>query len=214
MYILIIALIVFLLIIFIILNIINKFNISVNKFNISNNKQCRKYLPKYNPLEWDRKDHNIRKYNNCFAYAFQDLEKNRDHKPQPGELHGIKLKKNSYNCNDLLNAIKVDYPNSYILAKPDENKLFSVKNDNKECKCGYYKTFVAISPKTIKKNEDYHFYRQDNTLLWSHKPGNKDVMNTDGNGNLIKNPLYSDRHVDGHYYSIPCGFICVVGKDK
>lgn len=199
MYILIITLIV-LLIIVIILNVSNKLNIFKNQ---SNNKNCRKYLPTYNPLKWDRKDHNIRKYNNCFAYAFQDLEKDRDHKPQPGELHGIKLKKNSYNCNDLLDAIKVDYPNSYLIF-----------DENKPCKCGYYKTFVAISPQTKKKNEDYHFYRQDNTLLWSHKPGSNDVMNTDGNGKLIKNPLYADRHVDGHYYSIPCGFICVLGKDK
>lgn len=167
-------------------------------------RQCNKYLPKYNPQKWDRKDHNIRKYNNCFAYAFQDLIKDRNHKPQPGELHGIKLKKNSYNCNDILNAIQIDYPDSYILPL----------NDNKSCKCGYYKTFVAISPQNKKQNEDYHFYRQDNTLLWSHKPGNKDVMNTDGNGNLIKNPLYANRHVDGHNYSIPCGFICVLGKNK
>lgn len=193
--------------IFIIISILLYINLFISHDNSNNDKKekylkenCNKYLPVYNPKKWNRKDHNIRKYNNCFAYAFRDFEKDRNHKPQPGEAHNIKLKKNSYDCEDILEAVQIDYPNSYI------------EDEDIPCKCGYYKTFIAISPQTDKKKEDYHFYRQDNNLLWSHKPGSKSVMNTDGNGDLIKNPLYSDRHVDGNNYSIPCGFVCVLNK--
>ena len=40
---------------------------------------------------------------------------------------------------------------------------------------------------------DYHFYRLDDNMLWSHKPGKTPAKNTDNSGNLIVDPLTADR---------------------
>ena len=47
---------------------------------------------------------------------------------------------------------------------------------------------LAIWPDT-----DYHFYRLDSNMLWSHKPGKTEVKNTDNSGNLITDPKTADR---------------------
>src|SRR5207253_8841414 len=91
------------------------------------NKQCLKALPVYNPNLWNQP--NTRKYNNCYAYAFRNLEYNRDHKPQPGETKGYSLPK-PYSCNDLLEAIRLDHPDTYFESDP-----------HKKCQCDYRKIF-------------------------------------------------------------------------
>ena len=40
---------------------------------------------------------------------------------------------------------------------------------------------------------DYHFYRLDSNMLWSHKPGKTPVRNTDNSGNRIVDPRLADR---------------------
>lgn len=45
--------------------------------------------------------------------------------------------------------------------------------------------YVAL---VIWPNRDYHWYRQDNTGCWSHKPGSTPVTPLDNNGNPITDP--------------------------
>lgn len=49
-------------------------------------------------------------------------------------------------------------------------------------------TALVIWPGT-----DFHFYRLDSNLHWSHKPGRTHVRNTDDSGNLILDPRLADR---------------------
>lgn len=187
-------LIVIILVIIILIVIIKSRNKHKEKFSV--NKNCE--LPKYNPQNWNKTIHDIRKFNNCYSYALGDLKFDRGHKQQPGELVGKPLNsKKPYTCDDLIHAVQLDHPDSYI--EDDPYKL---------CSCGYRKIFSAISPEAD-SDEDYHFYRQDNSLYWSHKPGSKLATNLDGSGNKIKNPLLADRNVDDYNYSVPCGFMCV-----
>jgi hypothetical protein len=171
--------------------------ITLCKFRDISSNKCTDTLPVYNPDPWNKSS----EFNNCLAYAIDKLDRNSDHKLQPGELHGVDLG-DTYDCNDLLKAFRSDYPDSYV------------EYTNKPCKCGYHKIFASISPNDENVDEDYHFYRQDKSLLWSHKPGSAFVSNVDGQNHTINNPLNADRHVGDFNYSIPCGFICIAGRNK
>ena len=156
-------------------------------------------LPKFNPFNWNKKSNNIQEYNNCYAYAMRNLELNRDEKIQPGDLSNTpRIPKNKYNCENFRHNIKNDYPLMY-----DTNF-----EDN--CACNYYKIALFIDDKNPDK--DYHFYRQDEDMTWSHKPGNTKARNTDESGNIIYNPLECDRKTrnnENRNYETFCGFYCV-----
>lgn len=59
---------------------------------------------------------------------------------------------------------------------------------------------------------DYHWYRMDNTGLWSHKDGwGGESMNIDARRKEIKDPLKADRYSyrDGYNYTRLMGFFAV-----
>jgi len=65
----------------------------------------------------------------------------------------------------------------------------------------------------VHPGEDYHFYREDDDGLWSHKDGSNPVKRYDADGNLIWNPRTAarDYRKNGSYlnYKDFCGFWCV-----
>lgn len=76
---------------------------------------------------------------------------------------------------------------------------------------GSYPVYFALAP------DDYHWYRQDSTGYWSHKPGPGSIKNKDGDGGasdkLITNPMTANRrHGYTHYNRggcflwVPAGF--------
>lgn len=165
-------------------------------FIYKRDNKCLK--PKFNPYIWNRKD--IRKNNNCYSYAIRNLKKNRKSKLQPGNIAKIpEIKKINYNCNDLIKNVL-----------NDNKDIFKINSEQK-CPCNYYK--IALFLDKSEPNKDYHFYRQDNNLLWSHKPGNKKATNLDASNNLIKNPEYADRNYiytkNKNNYTDFCSYFCV-----
>ena len=139
-------------------------------------------------------------YHNCYAYAFQDRNINFTSKPQPGYKAGKPaLRLGDYTCGNFQEAIQADYPD--------------MVQDEIGCPCGYSRVFLALD--TEGNFQDYHFYRQDENGLWSHKPGSMPIQHRDFSGNRIYNPLSADRHDHENKdinYSIPCGFMCVKRK--
>lgn len=63
--------------------------------------------------------------------------------------------------------------------------------------------YVAL---VIWPNEDFHWLRLDDNGLWSHKPGETQIKNTDNSGFPITNP----RTMQLFPYSIFCGYFLVI----
>jgi hypothetical protein len=141
--------------------------------------------PEYDPKAWQENA----KFNNCMAYAFNDHDKyDRDKKPVPGHqrIH--------YTCEDLDRALKEDVPEIY-------QTTF-----NQACQPGFNKIFLTVSSET---QNDFHFYRQDNNGMWSHKPGSSAVTNLDASQQPIINPETADRAYRRRNYDEKCSFYCV-----
>ena len=154
--------------------------------------------PKYEPLIWNNRSQ-IKDTHNCYAYALNKIVSNRKNKPQPGYYSNYPpLSSDDYKCNIFYERLKKDIPSLYIT------------NFEGKCKNGFYKAFLALDPKRI--DQDYHFYRQDNNGLWSHKPGRLDVTNIDADGKNIINPKNANRNYKYFNYNIPCFFFCLNSK--
>ena len=146
----------------------------------------------YNPDKWNLID-DIRINHNCYTYAFGSIIKGLDSKAQPGYASGFNhIQNNNFNCKNFRKRLIKDSPGSYL-----------EKFDN-ACLPGFYKIFLAIDPQN-----DYHWWKQDSNLYWSHKPGSSNVVNVDGSGNKIKNPLLSNRDFKHRNYYKPCFFSCI-----
>lgn len=153
---------------------------------------------KYNNISenlW--KKHSI--YNNCYAYAFNDINFNKISKPQPGFKDGLEpLKKNEYTCNNFIYRVLSDNPNSLFLGSDP-------KNNDYDCGKNNHLVFLALD---IHSNfKDYHFYKKEKNNYWTHKPGELDVMDVDASGKKIINPYFADKHYKDFNY-MNCGFFC------
>lgn len=139
----------------------------------------------------------VKKYNNCYAYAFRNLDFNRKSKPQPGFKAGfLPLSKNEYTCKNFIKRVIADYPSAMYIGK-----------DMEQCENCDFAVFLALD--NTGEYRDYHFYRLNSDGLWTHKPGALEVHNVDYSGNLIRNPKYADRRSNKYNYSTDCGFFCV-----
>ena len=153
-----------------------------------------------NDYRWENSD--AIKYNNCYAYAFRDLDLNRKSKPQPGFLSNLKpLRKDQFTCKNFIQRIISDFPDTTYHG-------FSIP----KCGCNRHAVFLAIDNRG--KFRDYHFYRQNSNGYWTHKPGSTNVYHNDSDGNIITNPLYANRKYKLYNYSVPCGFFCVSSIEK
>lgn len=151
----------------------------------------------YDPKRWNRSEDKIQKYNNCYAYATNDLEINRHKKPHPGHKSGIDSGEQDYQCPIMNKYVFMDYPDAY-------------KTDfETPCKCNHYKVYLTVDPKN-----DFHLYRQDSNGFWSHKPGSRKVTNIDASGNYITNPGTADREYKSFNYSDGCMYFCVPRKNE
>ena len=144
------------------------------------------------PQKWNDND-NIKNTHNCYTYALGKIIPGLGSKAQPGYASGFDhIDDNDYDCASFRERLKKDSPGSYL-----------EKFDN-SCIPGFYKVFLALDPQN-----DYHWWKQNSSQYWSHKPGSTDVVNVDSDGKKIKNPLIANRKYDSLNYYKPCFFACV-----
>lgn len=156
----------------------------------------------WNPEKWDIPD-KYHEHTNCYAYALNKIIKKNAHgkKLQPGDISGEKFK--NYECNEIITKVNKDLGNYGI------RKLNTMDED---IECTNYKIALVID--NHGKELDYHFYRQDNNGLWSHKRGKNKITNVDASNNLIYDPKIADRNYDkigndDNNYSIFCGYYSI-----
>lgn len=169
-------------------------NVNIETFDNYQEKENQKMPttgsePTYDESQWN--DPNFVKTNNCYAY-FLDDKKDREQKPQPGYFSGNKSPNNYNGCIETERRVLADNPDIYIV------------EETQSCKNGYYKGFLAIDT-----GKDYHFYRQDSSGFWSHKPGGLQITNLDSNGEIITNPRKASRNYSNFQYTTSCNYFCV-----
>ena len=146
----------------------------------------------YDPDNWNKK-FKIKDTHNCYSYAFGKIVPGLKSKAQPGYASGYNdINDNDFYCKYFRERLKKDSPASYL-----------EKFDN-ACLPGFYKVFLALDPPY-----DYHWWRQDKTGYWSHKPGSTNVVDLDASKKKIKNPSKSDRNFENRNYYKPCFFACI-----
>lgn len=168
-----------------------------NKLLNHNLKSTKKFSPlsgselAYEPEKWNVSG--IKDTHNCYGYVLGKRIKNIKNKQQPGYSSGHKhISDDEYECNFFYNRLKKDAPASYI------------ENFDNKCLPGFYKIFLALD-----KENDYHWYVQNNNSYWSHKPGHSEVTNLDASKKRIKNPKKANRNYGYLNYKTSCFYACV-----
>lgn len=123
--------------------------------------------PKYEPEKWN--DNNGIQLNNCYNYACNIQTGTY---AQPGQATGNRY--SSIDCNEVSDGAVSDG-----LTKQDCDQM---------CPNCCHKVALVVAP-----GYDYHWYRQDDNGMWSHKPGGTPVTNLDNSGNPINDPRTADR---------------------
>lgn len=125
--------------------------------------------PTYNPAAWNIPS--VQPYNNCYNYA-------NDHATntfaQPGRAHGAAATVMA--CPNVGHAAAADG----LVTSPGFTAPLAAGH-------GWYVALV------IWPGVDYHWYRQDRTGCWSHKPGQTAVRDVDNSGNKIQDPRTCNR---------------------
>lgn len=158
--------------------------------------RCKK--PTYTPDNWNDND-KIQKNNNCYSYAFMDLDEKRSHRMGVGEEHGLgKIKKENYNC--------ATFEKNMI----QERDGIEITTNDEKCPCGSYKIALFLDSNDA-DNKDFHFYRQDKNDQWSHKIGGTEATNLDASGNVINDIEAADKDYINYKkdYNETCGYYCV-----
>lgn len=187
---------------------------------------CRKHLtrkcprispltgwePAYEPERWNRKQE-VRETHNCFAYAmnihdpkqFVACRKTKNcnvpfHQPGSASGHPRFSSQKQKTCSDMVGRLLGDNPNL---------KLTSFTG-----KCPARTSKIAL---VVDADQDYHFFRQDNNGMWSHKPGGTAVTNLDADRRPIYDPKLASRDYNEKgsnlNYDIFCSYLCVP-RDK
>ena len=81
-------------------------------------------------------------------------------------------------------------------------------------KCPARTSKIAL---VVDADQDYHFFRQDNNGMWSHKPGGTPVTDKDADGKVIYDPKLANRNYNEKNstlnYDVFCSYMCVP-RDK
>jgi len=140
-------------------------------------------IPFYQPERWNDFS-TVLSGNNCYNYSNDEVTMTF---AQPGRACGERV--TDLSCPAVLQATLCDG----LLELPDPQD---------SCPAGMHKVHLVVAP-----GWDYHFYRQDDDGLWSHKPGGTPATDLDNSGELITDPATADT---GNYTD-HCGFLCACG---
>jgi len=180
-------------------------------------KHIQRDAPPYEPDEWNYPDFR-RNPHNCYTYFLnkQDpkltakcketkCQMRNPLKPQPGywAYYPRIENKSKYNCDIMVKRMLADNPHL-------------IKTNNMKCPAGYSSGALTVHPGLT-----YHYYRQDNDGLWSHKDGATNAKRLDSDGKYILDPKkanrnYPKKHIDDGTgkkvqvnYKDFCGYFCV-----
>lgn len=145
-------------------------------------------MPRYQPELWNDGD-GVQFNNNCYDYCRNQQTGNFT---QPGEQHGWNLRDDPYTCAQVTEAAVADG--------------LTRSTAEADCGAGCWKVALVIDPDP--EDSDFHWYRQDDGGMWSHKPGQTAVRNTDDHGEAIEDPQTAAR---GPYTQF-CGWFCTCGR--
>ncbi len=147
--------------------------------------------PKYEPNKWNLGAGTAeQEYNNCYAYAVNDLSPTRTSKPQPGERAGATIDYfpgGKIDVGKLKDAIAADGKTTGIKWLGDQ------PSDTLKAPKGSY--IVALVVDTRDSVQDYHWYRHNPDGTWSGKGGASDATDKDGAGQTILDPRTANRFV-------------------
>lgn len=120
-------------------------------------------------------------------------------RPQPGYASGYSLlKKKDFNCKTMMARTLKD------------NKHIVQTNKTAKCSKEFYKGALVVAP-----NRDYHYYRQNDDGVWTHKPGYKPSTHLDSGNNPIVDPELANRRTSSKLnYTDFCGYLCVPRSRK
>ena len=143
----------------------------------------------------------IKKTHNCYAYVLDIINETFQSKPQPGYASGFSYLSDTdiRACDKMFERIKSDNPTVF----ETEYQM--------PCPKGYRKGYLAVDDSN---NTDYHFWRQDSSGLWSHKPGSTNAKMENYDGKLIIAPHKSRRESSSHNYRKSCGYFCFNPNDS
>lgn len=163
-------------------------------------------------------DRAVTKSHNCYSYASNVIDSKlvelcrqkgmnsscRQNFHQPGALNGDRFALNATerrSCPIVEKLMLSDIPNA------QKTDFIS------KCPTGTSKIALVVDP-----GEDYHFYRQDNNGMWSHKDGSNKAKRYDALKRDIFNPQLASRDYrwqgsDLNYTDF-CGFYCVPRDHK
>jgi hypothetical protein len=147
--------------------------------------------PKYEPQIWNVA---LIKYStNCYAYACDDAYGHpfKD-KPQPGGFARFAIKRVEDSRVRL--AVMMDDERRHAMRLQRLIPLIRLRNDPVPDYVvnvpGYYLIALVIAP--VGAIRDYHWLRQDDNGMWSHKPGFGDATNLDASHDPIADPRTCD----------------------
>ena len=191
--------------ILILLYLVHKYTLRISNtcvFDIRNVLPMSGSEPDYNVTRWN--DDEIISTHNCYAYLLDDIMPKITNSPQPcmyaytqkllqGELPETSGFNRQDTCNSVFAKMQEDIPQLYT------------STDNDRCASGYYKGFLSMDP-----GDDYHFYRQDSSGLFSHKPGKLRVFRIDSHGDVIYRPDLAHKNYGPQTnYTVNCGYFCI-----
>lgn len=160
----------------------------------------------YDPQTWNKQP--VVNTHNCYDYAMNNVE-NKNKTSQPGRKANQPLAtKNEFTCPNISRLFHKDMRVSGVDI---------IKSKNGICPKGTRRVQLWVDPyeSHIKNdNYDYHWYREDITGTWSHKPGKNKITNIDDSGNIIHDPKFSDRNYENLNlnYTDFCGEYCVPNR--
>lgn len=140
-------------------------------------------VPPYDPGKWNIP--NVQPYNNCYNYGNDKITNTF---AQPGRGSGSTI--GDARCATVGPAAQRDglrsIPNVPAATPADGHYVALVSSDSWN---------------------DYHWYRLDNNMLWSHKPGRTAATNLDNSGRTISDPRTCNRgpynNFCGYFHCIP-----------
>lgn len=175
----------------------------------------------YEPNIWNYEP--IKKSSNCYQYMLNILDKDRILKCN----NDLQNDKNKKNCGQIGLACPDDKCKKikdqcerykYIVENNKLNRhVYSLNNYNDKCSTGFYKGAIFFAP-LKDKNDGFHFMRQDNNNLWSHKYSYGNATDKDLDNKIIIDPMTAN--LDYNYnpdkwwnFNKLCGTFCIQEND-
>lgn len=150
---------------------------------VNNDCQSVCTIPFYQPERWNDFS-TVLSSNNCYNYSNDEVTNTF---AQPGRECGAQYTELS--CAEVMRAALCD-------------DLVELPDPQAACPAGMHRVHMVVAP-----GRDYHWYRQDDDGLWTHKPGGTPATDLDNSGELITDPDAADT---GNYTD-HCGYLCACG---